>query len=92
MGPAIETIAGARGPFDLVFIDADKSGYRAYFEAVLPKLAPRGSHRRRQHPLERPRSSTRPTPPRTLSLSAGSTTPLATDPRVVASRRPSGTG
>jgi predicted O-methyltransferase YrrM len=41
-GPAIETIAGLPGPFDLVFIDADKSGYRAYYEAVLPKLAPRG--------------------------------------------------
>ena len=30
------------GPFDLVFIDADKPGYSAYYEAVLPKLAPRG--------------------------------------------------
>ena len=30
------------GPFDLVFVDADKAGYRAYYEAVLPKLAPRG--------------------------------------------------
>jgi caffeoyl-CoA O-methyltransferase len=41
-GPAIETIASLGGPFDFVFLDADKSGYRAYFEAVLPKLAPRG--------------------------------------------------
>ena len=30
------------GPFDLVFIDADKAAYPDYFEAVLPKLAPRG--------------------------------------------------
>jgi predicted O-methyltransferase YrrM len=41
-GPAIETIASLEGPFDLVFLDADKSGYRGYYEAVLPKLAPRG--------------------------------------------------
>ena len=41
-GPAFETIASLDGPFDFVFLDADKSGYRAYYEAVLPKLAPRG--------------------------------------------------
>ncbi len=42
VGPALETIASLPGPFDLVFIDADKSGYPAYLEAVLPKLSPRG--------------------------------------------------
>jgi caffeoyl-CoA O-methyltransferase len=42
VGPALETIARLDGPFDLVFIDADKEGYPAYFEAVLGKLAPRG--------------------------------------------------
>ena len=41
-GPAIDTIATLDGPFDLVFIDADKPGYPGYYEAVLPKLAPRG--------------------------------------------------
>jgi caffeoyl-CoA O-methyltransferase len=41
-GPALETIAGLDGPFDLVFIDADKEGYHAYYEAVLPKLTERG--------------------------------------------------
>lgn len=41
-GPALETIATLEGPFDLVFIDADKTGYPAYLEAVLPKLAPHG--------------------------------------------------
>ena len=42
VGPAIDTIATLEGPFDLVFIDADKAAYGDYFEAVLPKLAPRG--------------------------------------------------
>jgi predicted O-methyltransferase YrrM len=41
-GPAAETIERLDGPFDLVFVDADKTGYDAYYEAVLPKLAPRG--------------------------------------------------
>jgi caffeoyl-CoA O-methyltransferase len=42
VGPAIDTIAALEGPFDRVFIDADKAAYGDYFEAVLPKLAPRG--------------------------------------------------
>jgi len=42
VGPARETIATLDGPFDLVFIDADKAGYPAYFEDVLPLLADRG--------------------------------------------------
>ena len=42
LGPALDTIETLAGPFDLVFIDADKSSYRAYFEAVLPKLSDRG--------------------------------------------------
>ena len=42
MGPALETLAGLDGPFDFVFIDADKTNYRNYYEAVLPKLSERG--------------------------------------------------
>jgi caffeoyl-CoA O-methyltransferase len=42
VGPAQETIARLDGPYDLVFVDADKTGYDAYYEAALPKLAPRG--------------------------------------------------
>lgn len=42
MGPAVDTIAGLEGPFDLVFIDADKTNYRNYYDAVVPKLAEHG--------------------------------------------------
>ncbi len=42
VGPALDTVEELEGPFDLVFIDADKEGYAGYVEAVLPKLAPRG--------------------------------------------------
>jgi caffeoyl-CoA O-methyltransferase len=42
LGPAIETIGQLEGPFDLVFIDADKVGYIDYYEAALPKLAEDG--------------------------------------------------
>ena len=38
----METLATLEGPFDLVFIDADKGGYVDYYEAALPKLAPGG--------------------------------------------------
>ena len=42
VGPAGETIERLDGPWDLVFIDADKPGYLGYYEAVVPKLAQRG--------------------------------------------------
>jgi caffeoyl-CoA O-methyltransferase len=42
LGPALESIERLPGPFDFVFIDADKDQYLDYYEAVLPKLAPRG--------------------------------------------------
>ncbi len=41
-GPALESLERLDGPFDLVFIDADKTGYPAYYEAALAKLAPDG--------------------------------------------------
>jgi len=42
LGPALDTIAELDGPFDLVFIDADKENYRNYYDAVLPKVADDG--------------------------------------------------
>jgi caffeoyl-CoA O-methyltransferase len=41
-GPALETLRTLDGPFDLVFIDADKGNYINYYEAALPLLAPFG--------------------------------------------------
>jgi caffeoyl-CoA O-methyltransferase len=42
VGRALDVLAELEGEFDLVFIDADKAGYRDYYEAVLPMLSPRG--------------------------------------------------
>jgi caffeoyl-CoA O-methyltransferase len=42
LGPALETIAGLEGEFDLIFIDADKGNYVNYYEATLPLLARTG--------------------------------------------------
>lgn len=38
LGPALETLRTLDGPFDLVFIDADKGNYVNYWEAVVPKV------------------------------------------------------
>jgi caffeoyl-CoA O-methyltransferase len=44
LGPALETLralpAGAQ--FDFAFIDADKTGYRDYYEEILARLRPNG--------------------------------------------------
>ena len=37
-GPALESLKNLAGPFDFVFIDADKTNYLNYYEAVLPKM------------------------------------------------------
>src|SRR3954453_4983602 len=42
VGPALDTVNGLDGEFDLVFIDAEKEGYVRYYEAVLPRLTERG--------------------------------------------------
>lgn len=40
--PALETLKTLEGPFDLVFIDADKSSQIQYWEQAVTKLAPGG--------------------------------------------------
>jgi caffeoyl-CoA O-methyltransferase len=42
LGPGLKTIAGLDGPFELVFIDADKPNYVNYYEATLPLLSDGG--------------------------------------------------
>jgi caffeoyl-CoA O-methyltransferase len=42
VGPAIETLATIDEPVDFAFIDADKGGYGAYYEALVPKLSAHG--------------------------------------------------
>jgi len=42
MGPALETIRSVSGPIDMVFIDADKTNYSNYYEAVMPLVSPGG--------------------------------------------------
>lgn len=37
-GKALDLLPEIDGPFDLVFIDADKTNYAAYYELALPKL------------------------------------------------------
>ncbi len=42
MGPALETLADLPGPFDLIFIDADKINYPHYYARALDLVAPTG--------------------------------------------------
>src|SRR5207247_11088483 len=44
IGPALDTLASLPPDetFDLAFVDADKTNYGAYYEALLPRLRPGG--------------------------------------------------
>ena len=42
MGPALDTMRQLTGPFDLIFIDADKVNYLHYYRRALDLLSPTG--------------------------------------------------
>jgi len=42
LGPALETMRELSGPFDVIFIDADKVNYLNYYRRALDLLAPTG--------------------------------------------------
>ena len=42
MGPALEMMRHLKGPFDLIFIDADKINYVNYYRRALDLVSPRG--------------------------------------------------
>jgi caffeoyl-CoA O-methyltransferase len=42
MGPALETLRELRGPFDVIFIDADKVNYPNYYRRAKELMAPHG--------------------------------------------------
>lgn len=42
MGPALETMRSLTGPFDLIFIDADKTNYVNYYRRAVDLVSPNG--------------------------------------------------
>ena len=42
MGPALDTMRDLKGPFDLIFIDADKINYVNYYLRAIELLSPQG--------------------------------------------------
>jgi caffeoyl-CoA O-methyltransferase len=42
MGPALDTMRHLKGPFDLIFIDADKINYVNYYQRALDLVSPHG--------------------------------------------------
>jgi caffeoyl-CoA O-methyltransferase len=42
LGPALETLQRIAGPVDFAYVDADKTGYPDYYEALVPLIRPGG--------------------------------------------------
>jgi predicted O-methyltransferase YrrM len=57
MGDAHQTVTQIKGPVDLVFLDADKTGYIDYLQKLLPKVRPGGLIV--AHNMRRPRADPR---------------------------------
>jgi predicted O-methyltransferase YrrM len=41
-GPALQVLSELEGPYDLIFLDADRPNYLAYLDRMLPRLRPGG--------------------------------------------------
>ncbi len=42
LGPALESLANMTGPFDVIFIDADKVNYVKYYQRAVELISPQG--------------------------------------------------
>ena len=42
LGPALQTLDSLNGPFDLIFIDTDKTNYPQYYQKAIDLLSPKG--------------------------------------------------
>jgi caffeoyl-CoA O-methyltransferase len=83
MGPALDTLADLSGPFDLIFIDADKINYPRYYERALDLIAP-GGVILLDNALREGKVLTHPAPePSTEAIQTLNRT-IAADPRVTA--------
>ena len=88
IGPALETLpqlaAEGRGPFDLIFIDADKEGYPRVSRLGPEAFPPRQPDHRRQCGAARGRDRSRPTSRQVCLPSGVSTKNSPTIPRLMA--------
>ena len=83
MGPALDTLRDLAGPFDLIFIDADKVNYVGYYERALDLIAPTGVILI-DNVLWDGEVLTQPPPDRSTAVIQELNRKVANDPRVIA--------